>query len=223
MFFSGNQSRAWANLCRWMQIRFLKYLNAFKYLDILRRINYIVCSVDLSKHNMGGVRITFFLRPPTKSGRIKEIFLTPSLAYLPVFWWFEKNHIIKTTTSQQLWMLSNFIMIEASFAPILCFVSVSVSLCYIFSLFYPAKPLICYKNVITVREIWDRTDDKYFNTRSPTTALLVLFEEGKTPRDRGMISDMDSWISALIICLNILSTERYSLAFVHDACVCDAR
>ena len=57
-------------------------IQIFRYFE---EKNYIVCSVDLSKHNMGGVRITFFLQPPTQSGRIKEIFLTPSLAYIPVF------------------------------------------------------------------------------------------------------------------------------------------
>ena len=34
--------------------------------------------------------------------------------------------------------------------------------------FYLAKPLICYENVITVTEIWDRAADKYFNAQIPT-------------------------------------------------------
>ena len=35
--------------------------------------------------------------------------------------------------------------------------------------FYLAKPLICYENVITVTEIWDRAADKYFNAQILTS------------------------------------------------------
>ena len=42
-------------------------------------------------------------------------------------------------------------------------------LCFFRLVFYLAKPLICYENVITVTEIWDRAADKYFNAQILTS------------------------------------------------------